>query len=217
MKILSRIARGARRGFTLVELLAVMLILSILVVALTPMVTDAIENSKVTACEANLRNIHQMFLMYDRQYRQAPKGSGVDFFASLISRKAVENTKSNAARLTCPSIDVGALAIGDLPWEEWWVDLDLVDGSYSAYAGRDLREYPLRKFLSSGAEPLVCDDNDGGMNHNTATNCLYADGSVRRYELVELQDEGLLGKEEVLLIVGPGSPVEDLRKFDLRN
>lgn len=208
-------ARTQRAGFTLIELLAVILIISILVAALTPMVNDAIERAEVNACAANQRAIYQGMIQYKTQYNRGPDESGVKFFAQLISMKAMENTKTNAERLTCPGVQKSSLAIGALPWEQWWMDLDLVDGSYSAYAGRDLKEYPLRKFPGSGNEPLVCDDNDPAMNHRTATNCLYADGSVRQYEMEDLRNEGLIGPDEEMLWVGPNSPIEDLRKFTL--
>jgi hypothetical protein len=122
----------------------------------------------------------------------------------------------NAERLTCPAVQTSALTIGQLPWEEWWMDLDQIDGSYSAYAGRDMKEYPLRKFPASGNEPLVSDDNDPEMNHETATNCLYGDGNVIQYEIEDLRDEGLIGPDEDILVVGPSSPHPDLRKMSLR-
>ena len=61
----------------------------------------------------------------------------------------------------------------------------------------------------------VADDNDPEMNHSTTTNVLYGDGSVQTFELVLLQEEGILAEEEEVLIVGPDSPVEDLRKLSL--
>ncbi len=207
--------RHAVRGFTLIELLAVILIISILVATLTPMVNDAIERARVSACAANQRALYQGMVQYMTQYGRAPDQSGVKFFAQLYSKKAMENTKTNAERLTCPGVEKSALAIGELPWEQWWTDLDLVDGSYSAYAGRDLREHPLRKFPGPGTEPLLADDNDPEMNHSTATNCLYADGSVLAYELEDLREEGLIGPEEQILLVGPSSQVTDLQKLSL--
>jgi prepilin-type N-terminal cleavage/methylation domain-containing protein/prepilin-type processing-associated H-X9-DG protein len=206
----------ARAGFTLIELLAVILIISILVATLTPMVNDAIEGAKVSACAANLRQIYTGLTLYNTKYKGIPNQSGTKFFASLISKGAMENTKTNAERLTCPAIDKSALALGTMPWEEWWSDLERVDGTYSAYAGRDLKNFPLRQGLtSSGREPLVCDDNDGGLNHRTTTNVLYVDGSVQTFEFKELQEQGIVTKDETVLRVGPDSPVEDLTKFTL--
>jgi prepilin-type N-terminal cleavage/methylation domain-containing protein/prepilin-type processing-associated H-X9-DG protein len=206
----------ARLGFTLIELLAVILIISILVATLTPMVTDAIENTKVAGCAGNLREIYKGLVLYNTKYKSIPKESGVKFFAAVIARDAIENTKTNAERLTCPAIEKSSLAIGDLPWEEWWADLERVNGDYSAYAGRDLKNFPLRQGLtSSGKEPLVCDDNAPTLNHRTTTNVLYADGSVQTFELKLLQEEGKVSKDETTLVVGPDSPVEDLTKFTL--
>jgi prepilin-type N-terminal cleavage/methylation domain-containing protein/prepilin-type processing-associated H-X9-DG protein len=216
MKRTQRLAAAAlRRGFTLIELLAVILIISILVATLTPMVNDAIENAKVSGCSANLRQIYSGLVLYNTKFKGIPNQSGVKFFASLISRGAIENTKTNAERMTCPAVDKSALAIGELEPEEWFKDIERVSGDYSAYAGRDLKGFPLRQGLSSsGKEPLVCDDNDGEtMNHRTTTNVLYADGSVQTFEFKKLQEEGKVTQDETVLRVGPDSPVEDLTKF----
>jgi prepilin-type N-terminal cleavage/methylation domain-containing protein/prepilin-type processing-associated H-X9-DG protein len=212
----SRPSRLVRAGFTLIELLAVILIVSILVATLTPMVNDAIENAKVAGCAANLREIYKGLVLYNTKYGGIPNQSGVKFFAALIAKGAMDNTKTNAERLTCPAIDKSALALGEMEWQEWWTDLERVDGTYSAYAGRDLKIHPLRQGLSSsGREPLVCDDNHGGLNHRTTTNVLYADGSVQTFEFKALQDEGKITKEETNLPVGADSPIEDLTKFSL--
>src|SRR5262245_11507136 len=188
--------RRVRRGFTLIELLAVILIISILVAALTPMINDAIEAAKVSACAANLREIHKGLYLYNIKYKSIPNQGGVRFFASLIAKGAIENTKTNAERLTCPAIEKSSLTIGQMPWEEWWTDLERVDGQYSAYAGRDMKNHPLRQWPASGKEPLVSDDNDGGLNHRTTTNVLYADGNVQTFEFPDLVSTGKLTKDE---------------------
>jgi prepilin-type N-terminal cleavage/methylation domain-containing protein len=206
-------ARGKRRaGFTLIELLAVILIISILAVALVPMVTDAVEQASVTACQANLSNVYKGIIIYRTKYKRLPSQSGVRFFAELYSKQAMEQTKTNAERLTCPAVDVGALEIGGIPWAEWWEDLENVTGDYSAYAGRDCKRFPLRKL--TGKDPLVGDDNDPEMNHSTTTNVLYGDGAVNTFEVELLRDEGLLMDDEPLY-VGLESQVDDLQKLSL--
>ena len=204
-----------RRGFTLIELLAVILIISILVATLTPMVNDAIEGAKVSGCNANLRQVYSGFQLYYTKYKSIPNQSGVKFFAAIYSKGAVDKTKTNAERFTCPAVEKSSLAIGSLPWEEWWNDLERVDGTYSAYAGRDLKNHPLRQWPASGKEPLVADDNDPTLNHRTTTNVLYADGSVQTFEIETLKDEGKVSQEEETVRVGADSPVEDLTKFTL--
>ena len=213
MRIRSITSAVRRAGFTLIELLAVILIIGILAAALLPMVTDAIAGARITACQSNLRKIYGGIMLYQTKYNELPRESGVKFFAQIYSRKAVENTKTNAESYTCPAVDNGALTIGGLPWEEWWTHLEDVDGSYSAYAGRDSKNHPLRKL--SGKEPLVADDNDPTMCHDTTTNVLYGDGSVHRVETEILKEEGILGEDEDYLPVGPTSPVEDLQKLSL--
>ncbi len=213
--LLRRTARTARAAFTLIELLAVILIITILVAALTPMITDALERTDVQACQANLREIYKGMIMYKTQYNEAPNKSGVKFFAQLISRRTMENTETNAKRLTCPAVEINSLDTAGMDPEEWFADLELVTGGYSAYAGRNCNEHRLRKFPGSGKEPLVCDDNDPEMNHRTATNCLYADGTVKAFEIEILREEGIIDPEEEILWVGPDSPVEDLRKMSL--
>ncbi|NOT30692.1 MAG: prepilin-type N-terminal cleavage/methylation domain-containing protein [Planctomycetes bacterium] len=204
-----------RAGFTLIELLAVILIVSILVATLTPVVADAIRSAEVNGCAGNMRQINNGLLIYRTKYGGLPPHSGVRFFADLIARGAIENTKANAEKLTCTGIDKASLAIGTLPWEEWWKDLDLVNGSYSAYAGRDMKNHPIRQLTASGNEPLISDDNDPGMNHHTTTNVLYADGTVQTFELEDLKSKGTLTADETVLKVGPDSPVPDLTKLTL--
>lgn len=204
--------RRLRAGFTLIEILAVILIIGVLVAALVPMVTDAIDASRVTACKGNLGELYKGLQLYQIKYEELPSESGVGFFAQLYSRKAIENTETNAERLTCPAVDRGYLTIGSLPWTEWWTDLDALDGTWSAYAGRDTVHHPIKRL--SGSEPLIADDNEGSPNHPTSTNVLWGDGSVRTIEVELLREQGVLGPDEDL-VVGPESQLEELRVLSL--
>lgn len=56
------------RGFTLVELLVVMAILAILSALLLPVLAQAREKARQTACASNLRQLAMAFLMYTSDY-----------------------------------------------------------------------------------------------------------------------------------------------------
>jgi prepilin-type N-terminal cleavage/methylation domain-containing protein len=211
--------RIARAGFTLIELLAVILIIGILMTFLLPKIPEFIDSGKVTACKANLKEIHNGLTIYNMKHQRIPNESGVRFFATLISKGVWENSKPSALKLTCPGVDIGALAIGSIEnTDEWFGNLEILDGDYSSYAGRDCKQFPLRKFPGSDKDPLVADDNVGDEtegNHRTTTCVLYASGSVGTYEIFELQEKGVVDKETKVLVVGPDSPIEELRKLSL--
>lgn len=216
MKRLQTTTRAFRAGFTLIELLAVMLIIGILATFLVPQIPKAMDRANVTACRKNLSSIGEGLVAYYQTFKHLPREGGARFHTSLIYDEIWESTELNARRLTCPAIDANSLVgIRDLPAEEWYVDEDAIDGSTTSYAGRDMREHPIRKYPVSGKEVLVADDNDPNGNHRTTTLALMGDYSVKEYELVELKDRGLVGKEEEFLLVGPGSPVEALQKLSI--
>ena len=204
--------RALRAGFTLIELLAVILIIGILMTFLLPKIPEAIDNARVLACKKNMQEIYSGLLLYDTKHGDLPHGSGVKFFAALIADKVWENGKASAQKLSCPGVKRSALAgIANLDNpDDWYSHLDQVDGTYSAYAGRNMKDHALRKFPGGAKEALVADDNDPEMNHRTTTVVLFADGNVATYELSELQKNGTLHEDENVLKVGPDSPVPEL-------
>jgi len=203
-------------GFTLIELLAVIAIILILMTFLLPKVMTSIQQAKVTACRANLQQIYKDLSIYHMKHGALPSGSGVRFFAALIADGDVENTEENAKMMSCPAVEKSFLAINSIEDpKEWYSNLDTIDGSYSAYAGRNMKENPLRRWPGSGEDALIADDNDPEMNHPTTTVVLWADGSTTPYELLDLRKKGVLTEEDKVLVVGPESPEEKLRKLTL--
>ncbi|MEO6709047.1 MAG: prepilin-type N-terminal cleavage/methylation domain-containing protein [Planctomycetota bacterium] len=211
MHILRSSARGLRAGFTLIEMLAVILIITILMTFLIPKAVEAIDQAKVTGCRKNMQEIYSAFQMYEQKFQRQPHLSGVRFFAELISLKVWEDTKESSKRLNCPNAQHPSGTEG-IPQDQWYTDLERLDGTWSSYAGRDCKQFPLKSM--SGKEPMVADDNDGKPNHRTATVVLYGDGTAQTFELGLLEADGTLQKDEQL-IVGPESQVEDLKKLSL--
>lgn len=206
-----------RAGFTLIELLAVILIISILMVFLLPKIPEAIDQARVTACKKNLQEIYGGLVMFETKYHDLPKEGGAKFLGALISSGVWNNTKDRAESLSCPAIKKSALSglSAENP-EDWFRHLDGVDGTYTAYAGRDVKRFPLRRFPDgSGKEVLVADDNDPEMNHRTTTCALLDSGVVSTYEIGELREKGVIGPEDEHLVVGPDSPIPELTKLSL--
>ena len=210
-----------KAGFTLIEILAVILIIGVLMTFVIPNVVSSIGQGKSTACRSNMEQIKRGFLEYESKYSKIPSQSGVGFFASLITDKVWRPTVKNTKTLTCPAVQLNFLTPGmdEIPTEDWFAtaNREAIDGGWSSYAGRDLRRHPLRGFSGRGKTALVADDNDPEGNHDTTTNVLWDDLSVRALELIDVQREGLLDEsEEVLFIpVGPDSPVEGLQTRSL--
>lgn len=214
-----RAARALRAGFTLIEILAVILIIGILMAWLLPRIPEAIDSAKVTACKKNLQEINSGLIQYKAKFNRVPNYSGVKFFACLIDKGVWENTKFTADKMRCPSVDIGALELGNIENPEtWFKPLDQVNGSYSSYAGRDTKNFPLKDYPGSGKDPVIADDNESSTeegNHRTTTCVLYASGDIGTFELATLRDQGTIDAETKVLKVGPDSPLEELRKLSL--
>jgi prepilin-type N-terminal cleavage/methylation domain-containing protein len=218
-RLLRPVRAAARAGFTLIELIAVMAIIMILVVALLPNINNAFERAQVTACTKNLQSIGEGLLSYHTQYDRWPRGSGVKFFGSLVADEAWEGSVSTTKKLTCPAVEMNFLTPGQegIPLEEWYTDKARLDGGWSAYAGRDQREHPLKRFPASAKEALVADDNDGGGNHKTATVVLWGDWSARALEIVDEREAGTADIEDAWVIVGPDAQNERLQTLSIHD
>lgn len=70
-----------RRGFTLIELLVVIAIIAILAAILFPLMMRAKEQGRISACSANMHQIHSAFSMYcDTWSGFAPYSDPINFY-----------------------------------------------------------------------------------------------------------------------------------------
>jgi len=171
------------------------------------------EFTEANECRKNLQHIYTDLLFYKIAKGHLPRESGVRFFAAPIAEGVVPYDRERAERLTCPSIDLDLLTIGSLPWDEWWRDLSVINGTYSSYAGRDTVRFPLEKL--SGTQPLVACDGDGYTHHGGVIHVLYGNGAVQSITLDDLIRSGEVPPNVTSIEIGPGSPHKDLRKLTL--
>ena len=166
-------------------------------------------DSDVEACHHNLGEIYRGLRALADQQDWQPSEGGVAFFGALIRTGFWSDDPENRARLTCPGSGVPA---GDPPS---FAGDEPLTGAHSAYAGRDLAAFPLERFPTRGDEPLMACDNAAGMNHAGVMNVLYADGSIKTFQLDQEIERGRLGPDAAVIPVGPDSPLPDLRKLTL--
>jgi hypothetical protein len=162
----------------------------------------------VRTCRENLREIHEGLLAYQAKFGELPGGSGPRFLAALIAGGIWEDTPENRAKLTCPGPHASPV-----PENVDWSDAGSLTAAHSAYAVRDFAAHPLVRFPTGGDEPILACDNAHAMNHDGATNVLYADKTVRTFLIEQEIARGRVPAGTTNLILGPESPLPDLRKL----
>ena len=96
--MMAKIARNARRGFTLVEIMIVVLIIGILLAIAVPNFIKARENSRQKSCIANLKQIESAKEQWAMDTRAANTATPVD--GDLFGTTTTHYIK---AKPVCPS------------------------------------------------------------------------------------------------------------------
>ncbi|HLY75953.1 MAG TPA: type II secretion system protein [Planctomycetota bacterium] len=101
MVALSSQKRG--RGFTLVELLVVIVIIGILSSLLLPAILNGIRTAKITACASNLRQLGQLGTVYATSHKgNWPSARGEELWLSLRRMVPPLIEGDHVAVLACP-------------------------------------------------------------------------------------------------------------------
>ena len=210
---LSAAALARQRGFSLIEILVVITIIGLLMTLAFGPVQNALEAGRVTKCMANLRGIGQSFSIYRSQRNKGrwPEESGMRFLLTLVKHKQIEG--KNTEVFLCPGTsdrnDTGPSGEDGSSYDDW----DNLDSATISYAGRDQVNAPIRGGDESQIV-IASDDNEFGPNHKTIVNYLYADGSVKSFD-VRIDGAEILADfpeyEKTGIPVGPESPVPALQ------
>ncbi len=212
--------KNYRAGFTLIELLVVMSILSLLVVALLPMLAAGKTEANKTVDAANLRWHYQGFKAYETSYKYLPRGGGCQFILDPWVRERVPHTKESIDRYFSPTIRGN-----DPRWRELKEDMELKDvwprleditSEDTHYAGR-ARDH--KKGMDRSEEAWMASDNEGIAHYEDGTiMVLMSDGAVRRLnkdpDLIQHGYPQGADAEGYIYPVGPESPHPLLNKLD---
>lgn len=211
--------RTKRSGFTLLEMMVVIVIIGVLSTYLVVNVPQFLDSAKMTANERNQRELFTHLTMWQGNHNgNWPADSGQRFFIRPWKDGQIEKTEQQAIRFFSPSMpfEECAATMGVDPESmtimEYLSDWDSIGPGYTSYAGfnskdnpdarRDLRENPGSTTIISDAEKW----------HRAALIYTTGDGASHRMLRAEIEERTGINFDErgTIFAVGPGCGVEEL-------
>lgn len=127
--------RESTRGFSVIELLVVIVVLSVLTTMLIPAILKALERSKTIVCVHNLRSVGSLLLTYARE--QGPNfevwysgSAGTMWNTRLILDGYI--THQGLKDLSCPSIEYAA-PNGSVSGRHYGIYMDAPEGRIESF------------------------------------------------------------------------------------
>ncbi|KAA3607756.1 MAG: type II secretion system protein [Planctomycetota bacterium] len=211
-----RLPARRRRGFTLLEMLVVIMIIGILSTFLVTNVPDFLDRANMTASEKNMQEVYAHMLSYRSDHSNSfPKDGGCKFLLRVWKDGYMEKTEKNAKRFFSPKMPYGewvdpevteSMDIVEYLSQDW----DTIGPGYISYAGFDTGgDRDIRRQLNKnpGKTTIMA---DAEIFHRTAIIYLTGDGATHRLMRSEIEDRTGMDLDVDEPTIGPGSELEEL-------
>jgi prepilin-type N-terminal cleavage/methylation domain-containing protein len=206
--MISKLASLGRKGFTLMEMMVVLVIIGILSTYFIVSVPEWIDKGNMTASEQNMSRIYMTLTDYKAGNKNVwPREQGQKFFLSPWRAKIFEHTPQAANMYFSPSLPFEEL-VGEeegITIVEYLDDWDSIGPGYTSYAGfstggDNAIRASLRK--SPGSTTIL---SDGEWIHRSAMIYMRGDGAVARYNAIDIEEmTGIEYESEDKFYPGPG-------------
>ncbi len=210
----TKLIRSARAGFTLLEMMVVILIIGILSAVLVKNIPEMIDSAQMTASEQNMSKIYESMIMYQQEHQGSwPRDDGQRFFLRLWKDRYMDHTEKNAKVFFSPRLPYGDLLEEGESVLDHLDDWDAIGPGWTSYAGFNTQgDRQARRQLTKnpGHTAIV---SDPYIIHRKAMVYLTADGATHRLLLAEYAESEGLDFEQILeddIFVGPGCEIDIL-------